>query len=192
MNKNILIVLMIILVFVVGLVGFFVYKNFINLENKILEEETMTLKVYFGNTKLNPNAQDCSKVFAVDRKIPKTLAVAKTSLTQLFLGPTEGEKSQGYYSWFSDNTRDILKNIKIENFTAFINLNDIRQIIPNASSSCGSAELLGEINNTLKQFSTISRVIIAIDQNPSTFYEWIQIGCSKENNFCDETPFIEY
>lgn len=192
MNKNTLIVLVIILVLVIGAVAFLVYKNSINSKDKILEQETIVLKVYFGNTKLNPNAEDCNKVFAVERRIPKTLAVARASLTQLFSGPTVDEKSQGYYSWFSNNTKDILKNIKIENSTAYVNLNDIRQIIPNASSSCGSAELLAEINNTLKQFSTINKVIIAIDQNPSDFYEWIQVGCSSENNFCDKNPFIEF
>jgi hypothetical protein len=70
-------------------------------------------------------------------------------------------------------------------------LNDIRQVIPNVSASCGSAEFLAEIETTLKQFPTVNKVIIAIDSKPSIFYEWIQIGCAKENDFCNETPFLK-
>jgi spore germination protein GerM len=113
--------------------------------------------------------------------------VAKAALEELFKGPTEEEKSQGYVSWFSDITKDILKSLKIENNTAYVNLEDIRQIIPNVSSSCGSAEFLAEVETTLKQFSGVDKVIIAINGKPSVFYEWI--GCAKENDFCDEAPF---
>jgi hypothetical protein len=45
------------------------------------------------------------------------------------------------------------------------------------------------VETTLKQFPTVDKVIFAIDGKPVTFYEWMQIGCYEENNFCDETPF---
>jgi len=151
--------------------------------------EQTKVKVYFNNTQFNPNALDCGKVYPLDREIPKTTAVAKASLESLFAGPTEVEKNQGYTSFFSPATKDILKSVKIIGGVAYVDLKDMRQIIPNASASCGSAEFLSEINTTLKQFSTIKQVIVAIEGQPSTFYEWIQIGCSAENNFCDEKPF---
>lgn len=151
-------------------------------------EELMTVNVFFSNSELDPEVS-CNKVFPIERKIPKTQAVAEVALEELFKGPTEVEKSQGYISWFSQETKDILRNVKIENNTAYVNLKDIRQIIPNVSTSCGSAEFLAEVETTLKQFPTVNKVIIAIDGKPSTFYEWIQIGCAKENNYCDETPF---
>jgi len=172
-------------VFILGL-GYWIFHN-TNPEQA--EKEAITINVYFNNTNLNPNAEDCSKVYLLIRTVPKTLGVGKAALEELFKGPTEGEKSQGYTSWFSEKTKDILKSIKIENNTAYVDLKDIRQIIPNVSASCGSAEFLAEIEATLKQFDSVARVIIAIDGNPSTFYEWIQIGCSEENDFCDETPF---
>lgn len=151
-------------------------------------EELMTVKLFFSNSILDPEIS-CNKVFPVEREVPETLGVAKVALEELFKGPTEEEKNQGYVSWFSQETEDILKSVKIENNTAYVNLKDIRQIIPNVSTSCGSAEFLAEVETTLKQFSTVERVIIAIEDKPSTFYEWIQIGCAKENDFCDETPF---
>jgi hypothetical protein len=154
----------------------------------LIFEELMTVKAFFNNDKLDPEFS-CNKVFPVEREIPETLGVAKAALEELFKGPTEEEKSQGYVSWFSDITKDILKSLKIENNTAYVNLEDIRQIIPNVSSSCGSAEFLAEVETTLKQFSGVDKVIIAINGKPSVFYEWIQIGCAKENDFCDEAPF---
>ncbi len=153
----------------------------------IVNQETMTLKIYFGNNNFNPNAIDCSQVYPLERVLPKTDGVAKAALQELFKGPTEIEKFQGYYSWFFDQTKNILKNIKIENETAYVDLSDIRQIIPNASTSCGSAEFLAELETTLKEFTTIKKVVFAIDGEPATFYEWLQLGCPDKN--CDANPF---
>lgn len=188
MSKKIITI--IIAIIIVTVLGYWFYQSF-NLTPMPTPppQETMTVKVYFGNTNLNPNMRDCSKVHPVNKTIPKTPGVAKAALKELFKGPTEEEKNQGYVSWFSDATKDILKIVKIESNTAYLDLKDIRQIIPNVSSSCGSAEFLAEVETTLKQFPTVNKVIIAIDAKPSIFYEWIQIGCAKENDFCDETPF---
>lgn len=149
----------------------------------------MTIKVYFNNANFNPNSADCSKTYPLNRVVPKTLGAVTAALQEPFKGTTEEEKLQGYMSWFSQRTENILRSIKVENNTAYIDLMDIRQVIPNVSASCGSAQFLSEVETTVKQFNSVSKVIIAIDGKPSIFYEWIQMGCTKENNFCDETPF---
>jgi len=153
------------------------------------EQKMMRVKIYFDNTKLNPNAEDCGQVFLVDRPVLKTEAPAVATLQELFKGPNEGEKKQGYTSWFSDKTADILKSLKVVEGTAYVNLKDIREIIPNASTSCGSAQFLAEVETTLKQYSAVKTVVFAIEGKPATFYEWLQIGCSAESNLCDEAPF---
>jgi hypothetical protein len=156
-------------------------------EDTVISEKT-EFSVYFGNSKFNANIQDCSLVFPVEREISKTLAVGQMSLEELFKGPTAEEQKNGYTSFFSDATKDILKSIKIDNKIAYVDLKDIRQLIPNASSSCGSAQFLSEMTNTLKQFSSIERVVFAIEGNPITFYEWLQLDCNANNN-CDAKPF---
>src|SRR5574340_78320 len=60
-------------------------------------EETMTVKVFFGNSIFDPEVLDCQKNFAVERIIPKTVAVARAALEQLLAGPTEEEKAEGYF-----------------------------------------------------------------------------------------------
>lgn len=144
--------------------------------------------VYFGNDALNVS-QDCSVTFPVMRNVEDKVNIPLSILTKLFAGPTQVEKEQGYTSFFSRETAGAIKSLTVKAGTAYVNLNDIRSIIPNASSSCGSQAMLSQIQMTLMQFPEIQRVILAIDGNPQTFYDWIQIGCSTENDQCDTAPF---
>lgn len=150
--------------------------------------QKITLRIFFNNSSRNQES-DCRKVYPVNRQVTKTTAVAKAALNELFAGPTTAEKAEGYSSFFSSATKNILKSVKVEEETAYVNLTDIRPIIPNASTSCGSAQFLAEVETTLKQFPTIKKVIFAINGEPQPFYDWIQIGCSPQNNNCDATPF---
>lgn len=150
---------------------------------------TMTVTVYFGNTALNPGAQDCSKVYPVQRIAPSSADVAGAALQQLFLGPTPAEKENGYVSTFSAATRDILIRVRVRGDTAYVDLNDVRQIIPNASTSCGSAAFLAEMGTTVQEAAKVRRVLYAIAGDPAPFWEWLQIGCAPENDNCDPAPF---
>src|SRR3989339_1938412 len=62
----------------------------------IVENETMSIYVSFPNTLLDPDMMNCSQVFATKRTIPKTSAVARAALEELFKGPTEEETQAGY------------------------------------------------------------------------------------------------
>ena len=152
--------------------------------------EEMTLKVYFSNFGMNPNLQDCSQVFPVERVVAKTQETAKAALTELFRGPTDIEKANGYNSWFSQQTADILESVKIKDSIAFVNLkHDFTSIISGVSSSCGGAEFLAEMTQTLKQFPTIKDVVFAIDGNVAWFYSFLQLDCSSLPTKCDSSPF---
>lgn len=148
--------------------------------------------VYFGNSEFDPGMSDCSKVFPVERIALKSGDLIETVLRELFKGPSESEEQNSYFSSFSSTTKDILKNSKIEDRTLYINFVDIRGLISQAGTSCGGAHFFSEINKTVKQFSTLDNIIFAIDGDPSTFYEWTQIGCplpGSENNYCNASPF---
>jgi hypothetical protein len=59
--------------------------------------KTMAVKVFFGNSEMNPNAADCSLVYPVERVVPegnRTYAAVNV----LLKGPTDAEKKDGYYS----------------------------------------------------------------------------------------------
>lgn len=147
------------------------------------------LLVYFSNPRLNSDATDCSAVFPVERSVPRTLAVARAALKQLFAGPTVENADTGYRSPFNPATADLLKSIYIRNATAYVNLNDRRDALAGATSSCGAAEMRAQIERTLLQFPTIQRVIYAIDGEPKTFYEWIGESCGPANDDCAPNAF---
>lgn len=128
------------------------------------------VKIYF-----NKDSNDCGSVEAVSRKIPNMENIEGITLGLLFEGPNEDESKAGYFSLFSDITKDILLSFHIVDRKAYLDLTDIRLLIPNASSSCGSAELLGEMDATIKQFGTVDQTLYAINGSSQDFYEWLQM-----------------
>lgn len=152
-------------------------------------QQSMTIKVYFSNSKIGSGFDDCAKVYPVTRTIPKTSAVARAALEQLLGGPTEKERAEGYFSWFSEETKSALLGVNVKEGTAYVNLKDIRQTITNASSSCGSTILMAQLENTLKQFPTIKRAFFAIEGSPEEFYGFQQMECPDELKNCDKTNF---
>jgi spore germination protein GerM len=156
------------------------------------QTKTITIKVYYANEKRNPNAEPCGLVFPVYRRIPRTDAVARAALEQLFAGPTEKEKAEGYYSWFSPKTKSVLKSIVIKNKMAYVNFKpDAFAILPGGvSTSCGSDQFLSEMEKTLRQFPSIKKIFYAVDGNPAEFYEFLQGECPRElGKNCDGSNF---
>jgi spore germination protein GerM len=156
------------------------------------QTKNITIKVYYANEKRNPNADPCGLVFPVKRVIPKTSGVARAALEQLFAGPTEKEKVEGYYSWFSPKSKSILKSIVIKNNRAYVNFKpDTFAILSGSvSTSCGSDQFLSEIEKTLRQFPSIKKIFYAIDGKPSDFYEFLQGECPRElGKNCDGSNF---
>jgi hypothetical protein len=147
------------------------------------------IKVYFSNIKENPEMLDCRLSFPTERTVEDGFSYEEQSLKALFSGPTDEEVKNGFQSFFSSSTVDILKSVEVVENIALINLKDFRSLIPNANSSCGSSQFLSEIENTLKQFPHVYQVYMAINEDPNTIYEWLQLGCTENNFYCDKTPF---
>ncbi len=146
-------------------------------------------KVFFSNIKFNPEMLDCRLAYPVEKAVSGTLSYEEQALRALFAGPTDEQRKVGFESFFSSSTAGILKSLRVVENVALINLKDIRALIPNANSSCGSAQFLAEIEKTLKEFPHIYQVYLAIDEDPSKIYEWLQLGCSEMNFYCDKAPF---
>lgn len=148
-----------------------------------------TLSVYFNHAQRAGTEVDCAIVFAVPRQVPRTEAVATAALQQLFAGPTEAERVAGYRSPFSAASAGMLKRVRIDHGTAYVDLHDLRTRLGGATSSCGAAEFRMQVERTLRQFPTVRRVILAIDGEPRTFYEWMGESCDLSNDRCDAAPF---
>lgn len=157
------------------------------------QQRTMQIRVYYPNTKRN--SADCGPpVYPVRRTIPKTTAVAKAALEQLFAGPTAEEQAKGFYSDFSDATKTLLISVNIKNRNAYVNMRDLTgsSSIGNFTTSCGGSNFYGQVESTLKQFPGIRKVFFAFDGDPSHFYDWMQVGeCPRELRNCDASNFIK-
>lgn len=151
---------------------------------------TMTVKVYFHNEKLNPNQQDCTKVFPTTRTIPKTTAVARAALDELFKGTTEQERKAEFWSFPAEDTADIIKGLTVKNGVAYLNFKKVVfEKLGNTTSSCGSG-FYSSIEATLKQFPTIKEVVYAVEGNTNDFYEWVQVGeCPHGKKRCSSGNF---
>ncbi len=121
-------------------------------------KKTMTVKVFFGNTVKNPDMIDCGKTYAVDRTVEQTVAVGRTSLTELLKGPTQAEKNQGYTSAIPAGV--VLNYLDIgSNGIAYADFNDKLT----AAGSCAGDLIRAQIEQTLKQWPTVKSVVIKVN-----------------------------
>jgi len=120
--------------------------------------ETIKVKVYFNNDRMDPEFS-CNKVFPVERKIPKTQAVARAALEELLKGSTEAEKNQGFFTSINPGVK--IQKLTIENGVAKADFDE--QLEFQVGGSCRVAAIRAQITETLKQFPTVDNVIISID-----------------------------
>lgn len=152
--------------------------------------KTTTIKVYFSNEKLNPNIIDCNKVYPVTRKIPKTTAIAKAALEEMFKGVTKEEEAKGYGSIPTSESDGVLKSINVKNGAAYVNFTTrVLEQMGNATTSCGGGQYFGMIEKTLTQFPTIKKVYYAVEGDANEFYEWAQVGECPYKKHCAKSNF---
>ena len=115
----------------------------------------------------------CDRVLPLRRNVaaPRVLSGA---LRALLRGPTAAERARGYGGWFSRRTAGYLRGVTIVRRVARIDFRDFSRIVPNASSSCGSALLLAQLDRTALQFPTVKNAVYSFDGSARAFYEWLQ------------------
>jgi len=148
------------------------------------------LLVYFNRVAAEGRpAAECDSVLAMPRAVRRTPAVAAAALRALFAGPTEAEQAAGWRSPFSAATAGLLRNVRLVQGTAYVDLNDHPALWARASATCGAAELLVAIERTLRQFPSVRRVVVAIEGDPRRFYGAIGLACDMSNDHCSRRPF---
>lgn len=133
---------------------------------------TTAVQVFFPNTSLG---DPCGEVFPVTRTVPADAPLEPT-LRALLAGPTATEREQGYGGWFSEQTEGLLRSVRIDSGTALVDVADLREVIPNASTSCGSAALLAQLDRTVTQFPTVEQARYSLEGEHGGFYEWLQLA----------------
>ena len=122
--------------------------------------EFMTVKIFLSDSHFMGEPYfDCSQTIAVERQVPKTLAVTKTAIEALLRGATQEEINQGFVSNINSGVR--IQSLIIENSIAKVDFDE--QLEFQVGGSCRVAAIRAQITETLKQFPTVDNVIISID-----------------------------
>jgi hypothetical protein len=112
---------------------------------------TMTVKTYWT---VAESAEDCARVEASEHRIAKTVATAHAALSQLLAGPDTTDVANGYGTSIPKFTT--LKSIGIEDGVAIAEFSHAIE----AGGSCRVAAIRAQIESTLKQFPTVTTVVI--------------------------------
>jgi hypothetical protein len=133
---------------------------------------TARVKVYFPRGKVGV---DCSRVQSRYRRV-RAPAVLRGALSELLRGPTAGERRLGYGGWFSGRTAGRLNSVRLSKGVARVDFRDFRKIIANASTSCGSAMLLAQLDRTVLQFPRFTASCIRSTAAPGASTNWLQLS----------------
>jgi spore germination protein GerM len=118
---------------------------------------------------LRPSSQPASRNVSVE---------LEAALRDVVRGPSEAEREAGAQSWFSEKTANAFKSVTMDAAGhVMVDFEDLRTLIPNASSSAGSQMLLRELNATVFAFPSVKSVEYRINGSCDAFGEWIQVGC---------------
>lgn len=118
------------------------------------------VKVFFGNSLLDKNPDDCRDVYPVEREVEKIPKIGQAALEELLKGPTEEEKERGYFTSIDDETE--LRGLSIQHGVAFVDFND--ELDDDVDDKCEAQAIRSQIEQTLKQFPTVNEVQIYIGE----------------------------
>jgi germination protein M len=120
---------------------------------------------------------DCASTEVVRRPATPGTYPLGDALAQLVAGPTPEEDDTGHHSWFSAATADLLTGAWIADGIAHVAFSPaLAQVIPNASSSCGSAGLLAQLDATVQAVPGVTGVVYSFDGVATAFSEWLQMA----------------
>lgn len=134
------------------------YDDQVVIPIRFQEAETLTVKAYFNNDKMDPEFS-CNKVFPVERRIVKTQAVARGALEELLKGTTSAEEAKGFFTSINSGVK--IQKLNIENGVAKVEFDE--QLEFQVGGSCRVSAIRAQINQTLKQFSSVKEVIISVN-----------------------------
>lgn len=121
-------------------------------------------RVYFNR----PSETSCAAVWWVEREV-SAAAPATGALRALVAGPSAAERADGIFSWFTAETADLIRSVRIAGGIAYVDLADFRDQ-PFNSTSCGSEQFFSALDATLQQFSTVRDTRYLLEGDPEAAY----------------------
>lgn len=119
----------------------------------------MTVKAYFINEDRDPQRLDCSRVDAVSRTVPKSVAAARAALEMLLAGPTEGEKQAGFITVINPGVT--VASLSISDGVAHVTFS--AELQQDVGGSCCVTAIRSQIEQTLMQFPSVTSVRLSVE-----------------------------
>lgn len=116
----------------------------------------------------------CTRVLPLPRRVSGP-ALLTAAMRALLAGPTRSERALGYAGWFSAKTTGHLRSVRLHDGLARVDFRSFARDIPGASSACGGAVLLAQLDRTAKLLANVKRPIYSFDGSTQAFYEWLQL-----------------
>jgi len=124
-----------------------------------LETRIVPVKVFFSNIKEDLQTVDCARVHAATRRVPLTEDLAEAAIVELLKGPSVAEQSIGYRTSIFPGTS--LRSITVKDGTVTVDFS--KELLYAVSGSCHIQALGAQIEQTLKQFASVTNVKRLID-----------------------------
>ena len=137
--------------------------------------EVQTISVVFASA----DQSDCSNTETFERTIDEAADPIASAFELLVAGPTAEEQATGAGSFFSADTEGMVLSVTLEAGLLTVEFDDLRPVIPNASTSCGSMSLIAQLNGTAFQFDDVDRVTYLIEGSCPAFFNWLQTECQE-------------
>lgn len=126
----------------------------------LFNQEDMSVKVFWTTSQTaGENDFDCKYLEAVAKKVPKSQSVARAAILALLAGPSAADAADGFATAINQGVG--LNSLTIENGLAKIDFTE--QIQYQVGGSCRVATIREQIERTLKQFPTVTSVVISVN-----------------------------
>ncbi len=122
---------------------------------------------------------ECSAVEGRSRTVLAGVEAARYAFDELVKGPLPSETLDGAFSFFSAETTGTVRTAEVEGERLVVDFDDLRVLLgpTGASTSCGSAALLGQLHATAFQFTDVNLVRYELEGSCDNFGEWLQRDC---------------
>ncbi len=170
--------------FVLGLLILWYGNVYQNERDEQVSETEVLVKVFFSNTEFDPQTLNCDKTYPAYRmaelsqkinvgafvEVSSSEELAKKiyyAVNGLLTGVTKEEEKEGYFSSINPLAR--INKIRVEGGTAYADFS--RELNEGAAGSCKVSAIRSQIENTLKQFPEINKVVISVNGDSETILQ---------------------
>jgi len=122
---------------------------------------------------------ECDEVHMFERPVETSRDQIAAAFGSLVGGPTDEDVAAGADSFFSTDTSGMVRSVTLDEGELVVSFGDLRSVIPNASTTCGSMALLAQLNTTAFQFDVVDRVRYEIEGSCDLFADWLQRDCME-------------